>query len=141
MGVDRVAVIDDAEYAWDKLHESMNEALKGKNPEIETATFNSIYQNRDNTTASISNYGVQEAFIDAEINNPKTDILYATFLNQKNVLEAKGASPIFYITDIEEAQTEGIIARQILDEFNANFLTKFLILSDLNLLYFKMYYL
>ena len=123
MGVDRVAVIDDAEYAWDKLHESMNEALKGKNPEIETATFNSIYQNRDNTTASISNYGVQEAFIDAEINNPKTDILYATFLNQKNVLEAKGASPIFYITDIEEAQTEGIIARQILDEFNANFLS------------------
>ena len=123
MGVDRKAVIDDAEFAWDKLHESMNEALKGKNPEIETATFNSIYQNRDNTTASISNYGVQEAFIDAEINNPKTDILYATFLNQKNVLEAKGASPIFYITDIEEAQTEGIIARQILDEFNANFLS------------------
>ena len=123
MGVDTVAVIDDAEYAWDKLHESMNEALKGKNPEIETATFNSIYQNRDNTTASISNYGVQEAFIDAEINNPKTDILYATFLNQKNVLEAKGASPIFYITDIEEAQTEGIIAKQILDEFNANFLS------------------
>ena len=123
MGVDRKAVIDDAEFAWDKLHESMNEALKGKNPEIETATFNSIYQNRDNTTASISNYGVQEAFIDAEINNPKTDILYATFLNQKNVLEAKGASPIFYITDIEEAETEGIIARQILDEFNANFLS------------------
>ena len=123
MGVDRKAVIDDAEFAWDKLHESMNEALKGKNPEIETATFNSIYQNRDNTTASISNYGVQEAPIDAEVVNPKTDILYATFLNQKNVLEAKGISPIFYITDIEEAQTEGIIATQILDEFNANFLS------------------
>jgi hypothetical protein len=123
MGVDRVAVIDDAEFAWDKLHESMNEALKGKNPEIETATFNSIYQNRDNTTASVSNYGVQEAFIDAEINNPKTDILYATFLNQKNVLEAKGVAPIFYITDIEEAETEGIIAKQIMDEFNANFLS------------------
>ena len=123
MGVDRVAVIDDAEYAWDILHESMNEALKGKNPEIETATFNSIYQNLDNTTASISNYGVQEAFIDAEVTNPKTDILYATFLNQKNALEASGASPIFYITDIEEAQTEGIIAKEVDDGFNANFLS------------------
>ena len=123
MGVDRVAVIDDAEFAWDKLHESMNEALKGKNPEIETATFNSIYQNRDNTTASISNYGVQEAFVDAEVVNPKTDILYATFLNQKNVLEAKGVAPIFYITDVEEAQTESIIAEEVLDVFNANFLS------------------
>ena len=123
MSISFKEITEEAEQAYEILHEPMNEALKGKNPEIETATFNSIYQNRDNTTASISNYGVQEAFIDAEVNNPNTDILYATFLNQKNVLEAKGVAPIFYITDIEEAQTEGIIAKQILDEFNANFLS------------------
>jgi hypothetical protein len=122
-GISLSEVKEEAEQAYETLHEPMNEALKGNNPEIETATFNSIYQNLDNTTASISNYGVQEAFIDAEVNNPKTDILYATFLNQKNALEAKGTSPIFYITDIEEAQTEGIIAKQVDDGFNANFLS------------------
>ena len=121
MAINKLAVKDDADYAYEALQEAHNEALKGGNPEIKTATFNSVDQRVSNTTAALSNYGVQVAFVDPEIRNPKTDIIYATMLKQKRVLEETGKSPIFYITDIDNAKEEGVVAKQIFEDFGTNF--------------------
>jgi hypothetical protein len=119
--INSVAVRDDSDYAYDLLQEANNEALKGGDLEIKTATFNSVDQRVSNTTAALSNYGVQKANVDAEIRNPRAEAIYANMLKQKRVLEAKGVSPTFYVTDIDNASEEGIWAKQIFKEFNVNF--------------------
>ena len=119
--VNKSAVMDDARYIWDKLQEEHNEAMKGGNPEIKTSTFNSVSQRASNTTAALSNYGVQVANVNPEIRNTKTDIIYATMLKQRRVLEEKGISPTFYIDDIDDAKEDGPLAEAVFDAFNSNF--------------------
>lgn len=119
--VNKSAVMDDARYIWDQLQEEHNEALKGGNPEIKTSTFNSVSQRAGNTTAALSNYGVQVANVNPEIRNTKTDIIYATMLRQRRVLEEKGISPTFYIDDIDDAKEDGPLAEAVFDAFNSNF--------------------
>ena len=119
--VNKAAVRDDATYAYDALQEANNEGLRGTNPELQTATFNSIDQRISNSTAALSNYGVIKAEIDAEIRNPKAEAVYAMMLKQRRIMKEDGKSPTFFITDIENAAEEGAIAEEVFDMFNANF--------------------
>ena len=121
--IDEQAVASDSNKAYEILQTVQNNALKGTYPGIRTATFNSIHQRQGNTTGALVNYGVTEANIDAEINNPKTDILYANFINQKKSLEAKGKNPIFYISDLNNSNKEGDVSKLVLDGFNADILS------------------
>lgn len=123
----RVKVLDEQSVRWEAekaygiLSEQQNRAFQGKvgDGTLEVATYNSVKNRAGNTVADITNY----AAIDLPINSEapgRGDQLYAGMINQINKSYEEGLKPTFYITDVENAGTEGPLAESIFDEFNAN---------------------